>query len=127
MKNKPVSDRIFIRGLTVSTIIGIWPEEQQNPQQLILDLDFESLIDKAAASDAIADALDYAKITRYLSDYIPTTRFNLIEALAEDLAQKLFENFPIESLSLTLYKKPFDIKNVDSVGLIIERRRTLSH
>lgn len=114
-------DRIFIRKLRVPAIIGIHPEEQEKPQDIFLDLIFEFDSARAAISDDIFHALDYAKICKRLSDYIPTTRFNLIEKLAEDISQLLFREFPIESLNLKILKKPFDIKNARFVGLQIHR------
>jgi dihydroneopterin aldolase len=111
VKNKVACDRIFIRKLKIPARIGIHAIEQENPQDIYLDLDFEFDSARAAASDDIFHALDYATICKCLSDYIPTTRFNLIEKLAEDLTQLLFKEFPIEFLRLKILKKPFDIKN----------------
>lgn len=116
-------DRIFIRKLRVPAIIGIHAEEQEKHQDIFLDLVFEFDSARAAKSDDIFHALDYAKICKRLSEYIPTTRFNLIEKLAEDVSQLLFREYPIESLRLKILKKPFDIKNARFVGLQIERNK----
>lgn len=124
VKNKVVCDRIFIRKLKIPAIIGIHAEEQETHQDIYLDLVFEFDSSRAAISDDIFHALDYAKICKRLTDYIPSTRFNLIETLADDLARLLFREYPIESLKLKILKKPFDIKNARFVGLEIQREKT---
>lgn len=121
MKNKAASDRIFIRKLKVPAFIGVHAIEREHSQDIYLDLDFNFDSSRAAASDNIHDALDYAAICKRLGEYIPSTQFNLIEKLAEDISQLLFREFPIQSLKLKILKKPFDIKNARFVGLKIER------
>lgn len=123
MKNKAACDRIFIRKLKIPAIIGIHDFEKSQYQDIFLDLDFEYAASQAAFSDNIGDALDYAAICKFLSDYIPTTRFALIEKLAEDVSRLLFSEFPISGLKMKIFKKPFDIKNARFVGLCIERKK----
>ena len=51
-------DKVFIRGLTVETIIGVFEWEKQVQQPLIFDLEMDWDITQAAATDDLAYALN---------------------------------------------------------------------
>ncbi len=55
-------DRIELRGLRQSILVGVLPEEQERPQPVELDLDLEVDVTAAAASDDLADAVDYGAV-----------------------------------------------------------------
>ena len=52
-------DVVYIRGLRVDTVIGVYPWERTVRQVLEFDIEMASDTAAAARSDAIADALDY--------------------------------------------------------------------
>lgn len=114
-------DKIFIRGLKVDTIIGVYDWERTLQRPLIFDLELGADFNAAAASDHVRDAIDYAAVMETVqkisTDYQPA----LLEALAEKLARALFKDFPILSLKLTIHK-PGAIP-VQDVGVEIDRRR----
>ncbi|WP_428311093.1 dihydroneopterin aldolase [Hydrocarboniphaga sp.] len=114
-------DKIFIRGLKVDTIIGVYDWERTLQRPLIFDLEMGADFNAAAASDHVRDAIDYAAVMETVqkisTDYQPA----LLEALAEKLARSLFNDFPILSLKLTIHK-PGAIP-VQDVGVEIDRRR----
>ncbi|MBS0350589.1 MAG: dihydroneopterin aldolase [Proteobacteria bacterium] len=116
-------DRIFLKQLAVPAIIGIHEHEQLQPQTIWLDLEAQIDASKAAATDHIASTVDYSAIYRYLKDFIPTTRFQLLETLAAVLADQLLHSFSLSWLRLTITKKPQDLSAVTGVGVIIERGR----
>lgn len=114
-------DKIFIRGLKVDSIIGVYDWERTQVRPLIFDLDLGADFQAAAASDHVRDAIDYAAIqatvVKITTDYQPA----LLEALAEKIARALFKEFPILSLRLVIHK-PGAIP-VQDVGVEIDRRR----
>jgi len=114
-------DKLHIRQLRVPVLIGVLPEERLAPQMLCVDLECTVDITQAVATDHIAHALDYAQLTRTLSNYLKTTEFELLESLAEHTAKKLLAEFPMTWLRLSIGKKPADMPDVDSVGISIER------
>lgn len=114
-------DKVFIQRLKVPAIIGIYDQEKAAKQDLWFDLECASNIKAAAKSDNIADALDYATIAKRLTHFIGDSHFQLIETLAEKIAALLQEEFKVTWLRLTIYKRPFDIDNVEFTGIIIER------
>ena len=114
-------DKIFIRGLKVETINGVYDWERHVPRPLIFDLEMGADFNAAAASDHVRDAIDYAAVMETVKTIATEYQPALLEALAEKLARALFKDFPILSLKLAIHK-PGAIP-VQDVGVEIDRRR----
>ena len=114
-------DRVFIENLTVETVIGIFDWEREIRQAVSLDLEMDFDIRKAAASDAIEDTLDYKAVSKRLIHFIEASQFQLVEALAEQCAAIVLDEFPVSRLKLKL-SKPGAVRGSSAVGVIIERR-----
>lgn len=114
-------DRIFIRQLEISAIIGIWEYEKETPQTIYIDLEAAVDVSKAAATDHIASTVDYFLLYTRICEYIPTTRFELLETLATHLSDLLIQEFALSWLRLTITKKPTAMPNIAGAGIIIER------
>jgi dihydroneopterin aldolase len=115
-------DIVFIRGLRVDTVIGIYDWEREIRQTLILDLEMGTDISKAAASEDIADTLDYKAVSKRLAGFIEESEFLLVETLAERCAELLLREFDIPWLRLSVNKKGA-VSLAEDVGVIIERGR----
>ena len=76
----------------------------------------------AAASDSIDDALDYKAVTKRIKTIATEHQFELIETLAETVAQTILDEFDVYWLKLKV-SKPFAIRDSENVGLIIERTK----
>jgi dihydroneopterin aldolase len=113
-------DRVFIENLTVETVIGIFDWEREIRQSVSLDLEMEFDIRQAAASDAIEDTLDYKAVSKRLIHFIEQSEFQLVEALAEQCAAIVLNEFPVKRLKLKL-SKPGAVRGSSAVGVIIER------
>ncbi len=114
-------DKIFISKLSVPVLIGVLPEERKAPQALLFDLELEADVHEAAASDDLKSTIDYAAVCYGIINYVKETEFELIETLAENLANHLQKTFNVSHLRLTLTKTPFDIPDAEGVGVIVER------
>ena len=113
-------DIIFLRGLTIETIIGIYDWERKTKQTIILDIEMAADIRKAAQTDAIEDTLDYKAVSKRLIDYVEQSEFFLVETLAETASQLIMEEFNVPWVRLTVNKKGA-IRGASDVGIIIER------
>ncbi|MBF0255044.1 MAG: dihydroneopterin aldolase [Gammaproteobacteria bacterium] len=113
-------DTVFIRGLRVDTVIGIYDWERNIRQTLILDLEMGTDIRQAAATEDISHTLDYKAISKRLAAFIEASEFLLVETLAERCAELLQEEFAIPWLRLSLNKKGA-VSIAEDVGVIIER------
>lgn len=113
-------DKVFIKGLSIQTTIGFFAWEKQIKQTLVIDLAMGWDIRPAALNDELDKTLDYAQISEQIEEFANTNQVDLLETLAERLAQFLMTNYHIPWLKLTLHK-PNAVHNAASVGVEIER------
>lgn len=115
-------DRIFVKNLLVRGILGINPEERANRQDIIVNLVLEADTRAAAASDAIADAVNYRTITKKVLAHIEATERYLVEALVDDLARMILREHPVARVTVRV-DKPGAVRFAESVGVEISRSR----
>lgn len=113
-------DIIFLRGLEIDTIIGIYDWEREIRQTVILDLEMATDIRKAAVSDDIEHTIDYKAVAKRVIHFVESSEFYLVETLAEKVAGIILEEFSVPWVKLTLNKKGA-IRGASDVGIIIER------
>jgi 7,8-dihydroneopterin aldolase/epimerase/oxygenase len=113
-------DIIYLRDLRIDTIIGIYDWERRMKQTIIIDLEMGTDISKAANSDNIEDTLNYKDVAKRLMSYVGDSEFELVETLAEKIAEIIMTEFKVPWLKLTLNKKGA-VRGVRDVGVIIER------
>ena len=107
---------IIIDQLKVETIIGVNPEERVKKQPIIISLSFHTDIKNAAKTDELKDSVDYDQLSKNIISMVETSSFNLIEALAEEVALLVLTDQRIKTVSLFIYK-PLAIKNANRVGI----------
>ena len=115
-------DKVFIRELVVETTIGVFDWEKRVRQPLVFDLEMEWDIARAARTDALEDALNYAAVSDRVTEVVEDNRFELLESLLEHLASVLLEEFGMPSLKLKV-EKPAVVPQARTVGLEIIRYR----
>lgn len=113
-------DKVFIEGLEVDTVIGVYDWERGIRQCLRLDLECGWDVRAPAAGDELACALDYAAVAARIQAFAGEARFQLVETFAERLAGVLMAEFGIAWLRLRL-TKPGAVPVADGVGVEIER------
>ncbi|MEY4768584.1 MAG: dihydroneopterin aldolase [Pseudomonadota bacterium] len=113
-------DIIFLTGLEISSIIGIYDWERQQKQTLVLDIEMAIDIQQAAQSDDLKDTLDYKAVTDRVVNFVENSQFFLVEKLIEEIATLLRTEFSIPWVKIKLNKRGA-LHQVCEVGLIIER------
>ena len=113
-------DVIRIRGLKVETIVGVHDWERKLLRPVVIDLELATDAARAAKGDALADALDYDAVAQAVSAFVGASRFQLIETLAQRLAEKLQKDFAVTWLKLELHK-PGAVAGAQDVSVSIER------
>lgn len=113
-------DRIVLTGLAVDAIVGIYPAERTCRQPVVIDLEMAADVAGPARSGDLADALDYEALSNALASHVAGTSFELLEALAEDVARFVRERFGVPWLRLTLHK-PDALPGPVDVAVVIER------
>jgi dihydroneopterin aldolase len=113
-------DIIFLRGLQIDTVIGIYDWERKIRQTVIIDLEMGTDIRNAAATDDIAHTLDYKTLSKRIIAFVEASEFQLVETLAEKISNIILDEFSVPWLRLTLNKKGA-ISGASDVGIQIER------
>ena len=113
-------DSVFIRGLRIDTIIGIYDWERRVRQSIVLDVEMATDIRAAAASQQVGDTLDYHAIALRLTAFIQEQQFLLLETLAERCAELLQSEYAVGWLRLCV-AKPTAVPAAQAVGIQIER------
>ena len=113
-------DIIFLKELRIETIIGIYDWERRIKQPVILDLDLGADVRRAAATDNIDDTLNYKAVAKRIIGFVENSEFQLVETLAERVADIVLEEFAVPWLRLTVNKQGA-VRGARDVGVIIER------
>ena len=113
-------DIVYISDLRIETIIGIYDWEREVRQIISIDLKMAADNRKAAASESIDDALNYKAVAKRLIQFVEESEFQLVETLAERIAEIILEEFAVDWLRLKL-GKPGAVTGSREVGVIIER------
>ena len=113
-------DHVFIEGLEIEALIGIYDWERRIRQPLVFDIEmaFDNRI--PAASDAIGDTLNYKAVSKRVVQYVSESDFGLVETLAERVAAIILEEFGVQRVRLKL-SKPGAVRVARAVGVMIER------
>lgn len=120
-------DTLQLQGIRLNTIIGIHAWEQHQPQWVIINLSLgiPSTL-KAFHEDTLKGTIDYSSIVQDLKAWLSEHRCKLIEYLAEHIAQRLLNQFPIEWVKVEV-SKPAILPEVETVAICIERTRTTAY
>lgn len=113
-------DIIYLTELKIETVIGIYAWERQIKQTVVLNIEMAADIRKAAKTDRVEDTLDYKSVAKRLIEFVSHSEFQLIETLAERIAEILLTEFSVPWVRLQL-SKPGAIRGARDVGVILER------
>ena len=99
-----MTDLVSVRDLAVAAVIGVHDWEREIEQTLLVSVQMAADVRKAAASDDLADALDYSAVAETIAAVLREGKFRLIETAAERVAGRLLADFPLTWLRLELRK-----------------------
>lgn len=112
--------KIFIDNLIVFGILGIHPHEQRKKQLIRVSVEVEADIAEASKDDDVKKTIDYSALSEDIIQFIDDSSYGTIEALIEALAERILNNFDVESVWLRI-EKPNAVPQADSVGVEIEK------
>lgn len=115
-------DIVFLRGLRVDTVIGVYEWERRIRQTLSLDIELGVDAAAAAAADDIDRAVDYYAVSKRVTSFVAESGFHLVETVAERVAALILAEFAVSWLRITV-SKPGAIRDCQAVGVSIERSR----
>ena len=117
-------DKIYIEGLQVYSLIGVYDWEREAKQRLLVDMQLFTDLSLAAKSDQVKDTLNYAEVASCVEQLANISEFELIEALADAMITRVFECFPVQKVCLKL-SKPDILPNANNVAVEFLRERPL--
>ncbi len=117
-----MNDKIIIRDLLVSCIIGTNPDERVNKQSVRLNIIVEADTSAAGASDKLKDALDYFLLVNKIVDHLEQSAYFLLEKMAEQITQICLSDALVKAVEVTI-DKPEALENTRSVAVQIRREK----
>lgn len=120
---EPPLDKIHIRDLQTRCIIGVYPEERGQPQDVVINITLYADFRRAGRSDRIEDTVDYKAIKTAAIALVEQSSFFLIERLAEVVAERCLKAKGVQKVKVTI-DKPGALRYARSVAVEIMRERT---
>ena len=118
-------DKIFLHGMKAQTIIGVYEWERQQKQTVLLDLEI-SLPERDVNSDEVATTVNYAEVCQAIRTSLSECEFQLLERLAEHIAQLVLTDFQAAAVKIRVIKQGI-LPDVNAVGIEVERFRQPEH
>jgi dihydroneopterin aldolase len=112
-------DVIFISELRLETLVGIYDWEKKVPQKIQLDLEI-GLPARKSKTIQLSDTIDYAAVVSRIEATLAEVHFDLLEKLAEHLAELVMREFRSPWVKVSVAKLA-PLKNVKRLGITIER------
>jgi dihydroneopterin aldolase len=116
------SDRILIQGLEVQAHIGVPEEERADSQRLTFNLSLWPARRFGDLEDDIQHAVNYATVCVETKNFVEQRRDQLIETMADELANHLLERFEIRRITVELRK--YILPEVEFVSVTVTRERS---
>jgi dihydroneopterin aldolase len=119
-----VSDRIILDAMVFSGTHGVYEHEQHTPQPFEVDVELRMNLQPAGLSDDLGQTIDYSRVFETCRQIVESTRFNLLEALAEAIAQELLSGFQADEVTVRVRKPKVQLGGkLRAAGVEIRRRR----
>jgi len=114
-------DKIFLSGLRVDAMIGIYPHERVSSRPVEIDLEIGVPGERVFESGDVADTIDYAAVSERIRAELASVRFGLLEQMSQAIATILLDEFASPWVRVTIVKTGV-LGDGIKVGVSIERR-----
>lgn len=118
-------DKISIKGLKLFAYHGVNPEEKENGQKFVIDVDYYVDMTKACHLDDIDDTVSYAKVVKTVTKAFTCAKYDLIERTAQVIADTVLKEYEaVYKIDVTVKKPQAPIRaEFDYVSVTISRSR----
>ena len=125
MASNKASDRILLRGMVFYGYHGVNPEEKALGQRFVVDAALERDLSAAGKSDDLQETVNYAAAYQAVKAVVEGESRDLLEAVAQDIADALLDGFDISAAWVRVKKPEVAIKGsvLDYMGVEIRRER----
>ncbi len=120
----PPPDRLALHGLRAEGHHGVFEAEREDGQEFVVDVVLGLDTRPAAASDDLSATVDYAELAERLAAEVSADPVDLIETLAQRLADLCLHHAQVAEVDVTVHKPraPLSVP-VDDVSVTIHRSR----
>jgi dihydroneopterin aldolase len=112
-----------LKDLRLECIVGIHEHERRTKQAIVMDLELDYDFAAAASTDAIGDAVDYARVASEVGGLVERRRFQLIETMAEETAALLLAQSAAVRAVRVEIRKPAAVPDAACSFVRLERTR----
>ncbi|BBX34029.1 7,8-dihydroneopterin aldolase [Mycolicibacterium mageritense] len=113
-----------MRGLKVRGNHGVFDHERRDGQDFVVDITVWLDLAAAAASDDLADTLDYGALAQRAADIVGGTPRNLIETVSAEIADDLMSDDRLHAVEVVVHKPSAPIPlTFDDVAVVARRSR----
>jgi dihydroneopterin aldolase len=120
-----IPDRITVHGLTGHGFHGVYPTEREHGQTFRVDAVLELDTAPAAATDDLTRTVNYAELSQRLHALLVGPPVDLLETLAQRLADQCLAYPAVEAVEITVHKPGADLGvPADDVTVAIRRTRS---
>jgi dihydroneopterin aldolase len=117
-----VTDRIELRGLTIRGHHGVFEHERRDGQDFVIDITVWIDLAVAAASDDLADTVDYGALAQLAADVVAGPPRDLIETVAAEIADGLMVDERLHAVEVVVHKPDAPIPLTFSDVAVVARR-----
>jgi dihydroneopterin aldolase len=118
-------DEIVLTGLTVFGRHGVYTHEREEGQEFTIDLRLRLSLEQAAASDEVGDTVHYGELAEKVAAVVAGEPVNLIETLAERIADVALADARVQNVSVTVHKPHAPIAlSFSDVSVTVHRSRS---
>ncbi|MFT4126289.1 MAG: dihydroneopterin aldolase [Gordonia sp. (in: high G+C Gram-positive bacteria)] len=119
-----MADRIELRGLRVHGHHGVFEHERRDGQDFVIDVTLWLDLRGAAASDDLADTVDYGALAQQVHDIVAGPPYDLIEAVGGRIAEAIMADGRIHACEVVVHKPGAPIPlTFDDVAVVTRRSR----
>lgn len=117
----PNLDQIHIHDLQLRCIVGVFEDEREDKQDLLINITLFADLGKACESDALEDTVDYKAVKKSIVAMVEASSFKLIERLAGEIANICLSFPQVEAVRVRI-EKPGALRFARASGVEIYRK-----
>ncbi len=121
--SNPSRDRIYIRDLLIRCIVGIYPDERREKQDVIINITLHTVLVTPGQTDDIGDTVNYKSIKKEVLAMVQKSECLLLEKLADQIARITFKDTKVSAVDVCI-DKPGALRFARSVAVEISRVRS---
>ena len=124
--DETASDRIELRGLRVFGYHGWFDSERRDGQEFVVDITLWLDLAPAAATDDLADTVDYGALAQRAVAIVAGPARNLIETVAGEIADDVLTDSRITAAEVVVHKPAAPIPHTFGDVRVVALRRSQS-